>query len=160
MMWSWKLIYEDETFNLFCDIDNVAGSEEFDNGIFPSADCYRPLPEKIVLWVSIGIKDKSVLKDYVERRKQSGLSFEGYNDFSHALGVVEFDAENRLYRVIPAMDLDTRDQQLGTSSLLDGKKASLLKGIKSDWSKIESPRTSKAIKSVYHFFYTLASLSA
>ena len=34
MMWSWKLIYEDETFNLFCDIDNVVGSEELDEGIF------------------------------------------------------------------------------------------------------------------------------
>ncbi|MBP1747145.1 MAG: hypothetical protein H6Q54_1760, partial [Deltaproteobacteria bacterium] len=35
MMWNWKLIYESETFNLFCDIDNVVGSEEIGEGIFP-----------------------------------------------------------------------------------------------------------------------------
>ena len=74
MMWSWKLIYEDETFNLFCDIDSVVGSEEIEEGIFAGVECYRPLPEKIVVWVSIGIKDKRVLKDYIERRKQAELS--------------------------------------------------------------------------------------
>ena len=160
-MWSWKLIYEDETFNLFCDIENVVGSEELDYGIFPSSDCYRSLlPDKIAVWVSIGIKDRSILKDYIQRRKQAGLSFEGYDNFSYTLGIVEFDAVSRLYRVIPAVDLDTRDQQLGTSSLLDGKKALLLKGIKSNWSKIESPRTSKAIKLLFNFFYTSPSLNA
>lgn len=160
MMWSWKLIYEDETFNLFCDIDNAVGSEELDQGIFASADCYRQIPEKIAVWVSIGIRDKSVLKDYIERRKKAGYSSEGYDNFSYTLGLVELDAINGLYRVIPALDLDERDQQLGTSSLLDGKKASLLKGIKGDWAKIGSPKTSKAIKLLFDFFYNPASLTA
>jgi hypothetical protein len=153
MMWTWKLIYEDETFNLYCDIDNVVGSEEIDEGIFGSSDCYRPLPEKIALWVSIGIKSKGILMDYVERRKKSGLSSDGYKEYSHTLGLIELDAANNLYRVIPAVDLDEKDQQLGTSSLLEGKKASLLKGFKSDWSKIESPATNKAVKLLYNFFY-------
>jgi hypothetical protein len=159
MMWSWKLVYEDETFNLYCDIDNVVGSEELDEGMFAAVDCYRSLSEKIVVWVSIGIKSKGVLKDYIERRKKSGFSSEGYEGYSHTLGLVEFDAVNNLYRVIPTVDLDEKDQQLGTSSLLEGKKASLLKGIKGDWSKIESPRTNKAIKSLYNFFYRPASLN-
>jgi hypothetical protein len=153
MMWSWKLIYEDEIFNLYCDIDNVVGSEELDEGMFAAVDCYRSLSEKIVLWVSIGIKSKGVLKEYMERRKKAGFSSEGYEGYSHTLGLVEFDAVNNLYRVIPAVDLDEKDQQLGTSSLLEGKKTSLLKGIKGDWSKIESPRTNKAIQLLFNFFY-------
>jgi len=74
--------------------------------------------------------------------------------FSYTLGLVELDAVNNLYRVIPAMDLDEKDQQLGTSSLLDGTKDPLLKGIKGDWSKIGSPKTSKAIKLLFNFFYS------
>ncbi|MBP1745840.1 MAG: hypothetical protein H6Q54_455 [Deltaproteobacteria bacterium] len=153
MMWSWKLIYEDETFNLFCDIDNVVGSEELDEGIFAGVECYRSLPEKIAVWVSIGIRDRGILKKYIERRKKAGFSSDGYDDFSYTLGLVELDAVNNLYRVIPAMDLDEKDQQLGTSSLLDGTKDPLLKGIKGDWSKIGSPKTSKAIKLLFNFFY-------
>ena len=152
-MWSWKLIYEDETFNLFCDTDNVVGLEELEEGMFSAFDCYRALPEKIALWVSIGIKDKGMLKEYIGRREKAGLSSEGYEDFSHALGVVELDAANNLYRVIPAMDLDEKERQLGTSTLLEGKRGSLLKGIKGDWSKINSPKTSKAIKLLFNFFY-------
>lgn len=160
MMWSWKLIYEDETFNLFCDTDNVVGSEELDEGMFSAVDCYRALPEKIALWVSIGIKDKGVLKDYIERRKKAGLYSEGYKDFSYTLGLVELDAVNNKYRVIPAIDLDEKDHQLGASTLLEGKKGSLLKGIKGDWAKVDSPRTSKAIKLLFNFFYRPASLNA
>ena len=157
MMWNWKLIYESETFNLFCDIDNVVGSEEIDEGIFPGAECYQSLPGKFAIWVSIGIKDKGIIKDYIERREKTGLSSEGYDGFSHILGLVELDAANRLYRVIPAVDLDGKDRQLGTSTFLDGKKGLLLKGMKSDWSKIESSRTSKAIKLLFNFFYRPAS---
>lgn len=157
MMWSWKLIYEDETFNLFCDIDSVVGSEEIEEGIFAGVECYRPLPEKIVVWVSIGIKDKRVLKEYIERRKQAELSSEGYDNYSYTLGLVELDAVNGLYRAIPAMDCNEQDLQLGTSSLLDDTKASLLKGIRGDWSKIGSPKTSKAIKLLFNFFYRPAS---
>jgi hypothetical protein len=156
-MWNWKLIYENETFNLFCDIDNVVGSEEIDEGIFAAVDCYRRLPEKIAVWVSIGIKDREVLKNYVKRREQAGISSESYENLSYTLGLVELDAVNNLYRVIPAMDLDEKDQQLGTSTLLDGKKGLPLKGMKTDWSKIDSSRTSKAIKQLFNFFYRPAS---
>jgi hypothetical protein len=159
MMWSWKLIYEDTSFNLFCDVDNVVGSEEFDEGIFADVGCYRPLPEKIAVWVSIGIKDKGILKDYVGRREKAGLSSEGYENFSHTLGIVELDASNNLYRVIPAMDLNEKSQQLGASSLLEGKRSSLMKGIEGDWSKVDSPKTSRAIKLLYNFFYRPASLN-
>lgn|GEM_PF-312255 len=152
-MWSWKLIYEDETFNLFCDIDNVIGSEEIDEDTFAGVECYRPLPDKIAVWVSIGIKDKGVLKKYAEQRKEAELSSKGYGNFSYTLGLVELDAVNRLYRFIPATDFNGKDTQLGTSSLLDSAKDPLLKGIKGDWSKIGSPKTSKAIKLLFNFFY-------
>jgi hypothetical protein len=152
-MWNWKFMYENETFNLFCDTESAAGSEENEEGMFPSVECYRPLPDKVAVWVSIGIKDKGFIKEYIERRKKAGLPTEGYETFSYTLGLVEFDAPNKLYRVIPAMDLDERDQQIGTSSLLDGKKGLSIKGMKSDWSKIESPRTSKAIQQLFNFFY-------
>jgi hypothetical protein len=127
--------------------------------MFAAFDCYRSLPEKFAVWISIGIKSKGILKDYIGRRKKSGFSSEGYEGYSHTLGLVEFDTVNNLYRVIPTVDLDEKDQQLGTSSLLEGKKASLLKGIKGDWSKIESPRTNKAIQLLFNFFYRPASLN-
>ena len=152
-MWNWKFIYENETFNLFCDTDSVAGSEEIEEGIFPGTECYQPLPEKIAVWVSIGIKDKELIRGYIERREDAGLPSEGYEDFSYTLGLVELDAANRLYRVIPAIDHDESDKKIGTSTLLDGKKGLLIKGMKPDWSKIESPRTSKAIKHLFNFFY-------
>ncbi len=156
-MWSWKLIYEDETFNLFCDIDSVVGSEEIEEGIFAGVECYRRLPEKIVLWVSLGIKDKRVLKDYIRRRKQAELSSEGYDSYSYTLGLVELDSVNRLYRVIPTMDFNEKDAQLGTSSLLDDTVVPLLEGLRGNWSKIGSPKTSKAIKLLFNFFYRPAS---
>jgi hypothetical protein len=152
-MWNWKLIYENETFNLFCDTESVAGSEENEEGMFPSVECYHSLPDKVAAWVSIGIKDKEFVKDYIGQRQEAGLPIEGYEDFSYTLGIAELDAPNKLYRVIPAMDLDVRDQQIGTSSLLDRKKGLSIKGMKSDWSKVDSPRTSKAIKKLFHFFY-------
>ena len=107
--------------------------------------------------MSIGIRDRIILKEYIEQRKKAGLISDGYDNFSYTLGLVEFDAANNLYRVIPAMDLDEKDQQIGASSLLDGTKAPLLKGIKGDWSKIGSPKTSKAIKLLFNFFYSPAS---
>lgn len=152
-MWNWKLIYENETFNLFCDTESVAGSEENEEGMFPSVECYQPLPDKVAAWVSIGIKDKEFVKEYIGRRQEAGLPTEGYEDFSYTLGIAELDAPNKLYRIIPAMDLDVRDQQIGASTLLDGKKGMPVKGMKSDWSKIDSPRTSKAIKNLFNFFY-------
>jgi len=152
-MWNWKLIYENETFNLFCDTESVAGSEENEEGMFPSVECYQSLPDKVAAWVSIGIKDKGVIKEYTERREGAGLPTEGYEAFSYTLGIVELDSPNKLYRIIPAMDHDVRDQQIGTSTLLDGKKDVLLKGMKNDWSKIDSPKTSKAIKKLFQFFY-------
>lgn len=157
MMWSWKYIYEDETFNLFCDIDNVVGCEELEEGIFSGIECYRPLPEKIALWASIGIKDKKVVGDYLGRRKKSGLSWHGYDRYSYTLCLVELDAANDLYRIIPAVDLDEKDQQLGTSSLLDEARKPLLKGMKGNWTKISSPKTSKAIQLLFNFFYRPAS---
>lgn len=156
-MWNWKLIFENETFNLFCDTESVAGSEENEEGMFPSVECYQSLPDKVAVWISIGIKDKEFIKKYIERRQESGLTTEGYETFSYTLGLVELDAAKRLYRVIPAMDLDERDQQIGASTLLDGKHGLSIKGMKSDWSKIESPRTSKSIKNLFNFFYRSAS---
>lgn len=153
MMWSWKLIYEDDTFNLFCDIDNVIGSEEIDGETFAGVECYRPLPDKIAVWVSIGIRDKGFLKKYNEQRKQAELSLEGYDNFSYTLGVVEIDAINKLYRFIPAIDFNEKDKQLGTSSLLDNDEDPILKGISGNWSKIGSPKTSKAIRLLFNFFY-------
>ncbi len=86
---------------------------------------------------------KKVLKDYIERRKQAELSSEGYDSYSYTLGLVELDAVNGLYRAIPAMDCNEQDLQLGTSSLLDDTKVSLLKGIRGDWSKVGSPRPAR-----------------
>jgi hypothetical protein len=157
MMWSWKLIYEDKTFNFFCDIDNVVGCEELNEGFFAGVECYRPLPEKIAVWVSVGIKAREVLRQYIEKRKKAGLSVDGYQDFSYTICLVELDAAHQLYRVIPAADIDKRDQQIGESSLLDGTKDPLVKGLKADWSKIDSPKTSKAITLLFNFFYRPAS---
>ena len=58
MMWSWKLIYEDETFNLYCDIDNVVGSEELDEGMFAAVDCYRSLPKRLLCGYQSGLRTR------------------------------------------------------------------------------------------------------
>lgn len=157
MMWNWKLMYEDDDFALYCDIDNVAGAEEDEQGLFPSAECYRSLPEKIAVWVSIALKKDETIKAYAARRKGAGLPAAKYKHYAHTLGLVELDAVNGLYRTIPAIDFDEKDNQLGTSSLLSGEDVPLVKGIEGDWSKINARKTSKAIKAIFRFFYPPAS---
>jgi len=151
-MWNWKMIHDENDFIMYCDIENVAGSEEDEQGSFPVGECYQALPEKIIVWVSIGIKNKEVLARYIARRREAGLSATGYESYAHSLGLVELDFPSRLYRVIPAMDFDDKDNQLGTSSLV-AEGEPLLKGLKGDWSPVDSSDTNDAIKAVFKFFY-------
>jgi hypothetical protein len=153
MMWNWKLIHEDDEFVIYCDIENVVGMEEDDEGSFPSAECYQSIPDKVAVWVSIGLKKPDTLKTYIRLRKKVGLPVEGYEHYDHTLGLVEVDALKGLYRVIPAIDFNEMDVQLGTSSLLAAEGGIALKGIAGDWSKVNGRMTSKAIKSIFKFFY-------
>lgn len=152
-MWNWKMIHDEDDFIMYCDIDNVTGSDEDEQGMFPTGECYQGLPEKIIVWISIGIKKREILARYVARRKEAGLSTEGYENYAHSLGLVELDSLSRLYRAIPAVDFDDKDNQLGTSSLVVEGGDPLLKGIKGEWSPVDSNETSDAIKAVYRFFY-------
>lgn len=156
-MWSWKLIYEDETISLSCDIDNVVDSEELEEGLFAPVDEGRPIPEKIAVWASIAIKDREILTKYVTQREQAGLSVEGYENLSFTLSLIQLDAQGKRYRVIPVVDIDEKDQQLGTSSLLDETKGVMVNGIENDWSNIDTPTTNRAIQSLFAFFYRPAS---
>lgn len=152
-MWNWKLMHEDGDFILYCDIDNIVGAEEDNLGLFPSPACYRPLPDKSAVWVSIILRKDEAIKAYAARRQEAGLPAEGYERYAHTLVLVELDAVNRLYRAIPVIDYDREDNQLGESSLLSGEDDPLIKGIEGDWSKVNARKTSKAIKAIFRFCY-------
>ncbi len=153
MIWNWKLMHEDDDFILYCDIDNIVGAEEDDMGFFPSPECYRPLPERAAVWVSIILKKEETVKAYAARRMEAGLPAAGYEQYSHTLALVELDAAKRLYRAIPVIDFDKEDNQLGESSLIAGGDANLVKGIEGDWSKLNTRKTSKAIRAIFRFCY-------
>ena len=63
-MWSWKLIYEDETFNLFCDIDSLVGSEEIEDD-----DERQRVLDSLKALTQQGIKLKTMNGDVNQRKE-------------------------------------------------------------------------------------------
>jgi hypothetical protein len=150
-MWNWKLMHEDEESLWYCDIDSISDSEEDENGMYRSADCYQPLSRKAAIWTSIFFKSKEKVAQYVEQRKKTGLPVKGYQGFNNFLSVVEIDLEKKRYRVIPAIDYDKAGKELSQSTLLDDQAEPVLPGIKSDWSPIQPRKTHKAIQALHKF---------
>ena len=152
-MWNWKLIHEDEDIVCYCDIENITDSEEYDDGFFKSQFCYQPLSNKAMIWVTFFYKNKGIIKSYVEYLKTKGLFNEGYKDLKNTLCLIEFNAEEEKFRVIPAIDYNNKGKEIGVSAIVRDDGTSFIKGIKGDWSPIKSKTTNKAIRAIYNFLF-------
>lgn len=153
-MWNWKLMYEDENLLCYCDIDSINDPIEDEDGLYTSFECYQVLPKTVAVWMSFYVKNKEAVFHYIEQRKKAGLSVEGYRDFSNILCLVEIDSEKMIYRVIPAIDYDNNNREIGQSTVLDYKNQSVLEGMKNDWTPIRPRKTHKSIHAVFKFIYT------
>jgi hypothetical protein len=152
-MWNWTAIYEDDAFVYYCDLEKVIDVEGDEDGIYDSVECYRPMPEKVAVWLSIVCKNKEYVKKYKEQRKAMRLTTNGYTHYQYTLCLVEIDAKNNRYRVIPAIDYDEKGHELGTSSILTDEHHPLVEGIKTDWAPIRSRKTHKMIPDLLKRLY-------
>jgi hypothetical protein len=148
-MWNWKSIFEDGEIAVYRDIDNVIDTEADEDDLYGSVECYRPMPAKVAAWVSISVKGSEAVARYMEQRKGLGFDTAGYEKYRYTLCLAEVDSEKRMYRVLPAIDYDKDDRQLGTSSLLSGEGVPLVKGIGTNWSSVRARGTHKAIRILY-----------
>ncbi|MCX5804780.1 MAG: hypothetical protein NT010_01755 [Proteobacteria bacterium] len=153
-MWNWKLMHEDKEIVCYCDIDSINDPVEDEDGFYSSVECYRAIPERVAAWMSIFFKNKKEIRHYVEQRGKAGLAVEGYKDFNNILCLIDIDSEKMLYRVIPAIDYDDKNNELGQAKVLDIEGQTLLKGMKGDWSPIQPGKTHKAIQALFKFVYT------
>jgi hypothetical protein len=151
-MWNWKIVYEDDAYAFYCDLDNIIDTVGDEEGCYAGAVCYMPMPERCGIWTSLFLKQKSAKKRYVATRKKGGFSITGYEDYHYSLCLVEFDRKNVKYRVIPAMDYDEKDQQIGDSTLLDVVNPPLIDDVTADWANIRSRKTNAMIKALYKLF--------
>jgi hypothetical protein len=150
-MWNWKLMYEDKESLWYCDIDSISDSEEDEDGVYRSTECYQLAARKVAIWTSIFVKSDGKVAHYVEQRQKKGLPIKGYEHFNNVLSVVEIDLEKKQYRVIPAIDYDKEGNELGQSTVLDDQTGPVLQGVKSDWSPIQPRKTHKAVHALYRF---------
>lgn len=151
-MWNWKLIYEDGEVASYCDLDKIIDTEGGEDNIFASMECYRQLPPKFAVWASLIFKKKGAVQRYKEQRKGAGLPANGYQRFRYALCLVEIDAAKKRYRVIPATDYDSSDNELGESSILSDKNEPLVEGLKTEWASVRSRTTHPMIPAIFKRF--------
>ena len=151
-MWDWKLIFEDGEIISYCDFDKVIDTEGGEDDIFASMECYRQIPPRFAVWASLAFKKKEAIKKYIEQRKGAGLPVKGYQRFRYALCLIEMDAMKKRYRVIPATDYDSTDNELGESSILTDKNAPLVEGLKTEWTSINSRTTHGMIPVIFKRF--------
>jgi hypothetical protein len=152
-MWNWKLMHEDKEIICYCDIDSINDPVEDEDGYYSSVECYQAIPRRVAAWMSFFFKSKEAIRQYIEHRVNKSLPVEGYEDFNNTLCLVEIDSEKMLYRVIPAIDYDDKNNELGQSTALDIEGQALLKGMEGDWSPIQPRKTHKAIHALYKFVY-------
>jgi hypothetical protein len=152
-MWNWKLMHEDKEIVCYCDIDSINDPVEDEDGYYRSTECYQAITKRVAAWMSFFFKNKEAIRQYVEQREKAGLTIEGYENFNNTLCLVEIDSEKMLYRVIPAIDYDDKNNELGQSTVLDIEDQILFKDMKGDWSSIKPRKTHKAIHALYKFVY-------
>lgn len=148
-MWNWKLIFEDGEVASYCDLDKIIDTEGDEDNIFASMECYRQIPPKFAVWASLTFKKKEAIKRYREQRKGAGLPVKGYPQYRYTLCLIEIDATKKRYRVIPATDYDSADNELGESSILNDKDAPLIGGLKTEWTAINSRTTHRMIPAIF-----------
>jgi len=151
-MWNWNLIFEDGEIISYCDLDKIIDTEGGEDGIFASMECCRPISPRFAVWASLTFKKKEAVKRYIEQRKGAGLPVTGYQRFRYTLCLIEMDAIKKRYRVIPATDYDSTDNELGESSILADKNAPLVEGLKAEWASINSRATHRMIPAIFKRF--------
>jgi hypothetical protein len=151
-MWNWKLVFEDGDTASYCDFDKIIDTEDDEDNIFASMECYRQLPPRFAVWTSLTLKKKEAVKRYKEQRKGAALPVKGYRQYRYTLCLLEFDMTKKRYRVIPATDYDSADKELGESFLLNDKNEPLVEGLKTEWTSINSRTTHPMIPAIFKRF--------
>ncbi|MCX8110170.1 MAG: hypothetical protein N3D15_02845 [Syntrophorhabdaceae bacterium] len=159
-MWNWKMIYEDNDYVCYLDIENITDSKADEDGLYSSFECYRSISDRVVVWAMFFIKNREIVDKYKEYLKLKGSLTEGYRDYNNSLCLIEFDAEKGLYRAIPALDYNSQGRELGTSKIIADKGKSFIKGLKGDWSPVKSRGTNKAIPGIFKFLYKPDSITS
>jgi hypothetical protein len=150
-MRNWKCLSDDNNLVCYCDIDSIIDPDADDDGIYTSVECYGSIPLKTASWMMYFVKNDEIISRYIEYRKVSGFSTDGYEAFNNFMSLVELDSEKNLYRVIPLDDLDSEGNRLDTSSIISRK--SFIRGLKGEWSPILKGKTHKSIFALYKFIY-------
>ena len=147
-MWNWKHFFEDDNISVFCDLDQIIDTEADEDGFYASPDCYRPLPMRFGLFVSLILKKKEDVARYLEERKNRSLSIKGYKSYKYSLCLVEIDARQMVWRVLPAGDYDVKDKELGESCIITEVMPAILPGINEEWKPIRSRKSHPMIRSL------------
>ena len=152
MMWNWKMVFDDDACAFYCDVDLIVDTVGDAEGTYPSTECYMPTPDRFGVWTSLSFKDKEIVKRYVAERKRMGLRIKGYEGYQYSLCLVEFDSRKMKYRIIPAMDYNAKDDQIGDSFLFGDGAFSLIDGLSGEWAGIRSRKTHPMIKALHKMF--------
>lgn len=151
-MWNWKPFYEDESISVFCDLDQIVDTEPDENGLYASPDCYRPLPLRFGVFLSIVLKNKDDMARYLEERKNRSLPLKGYKSYRYSLCLAEMDMHDMRCRILPAGDYDSKDRELGDACIITDVTPAILSGINDEWKPIRSKRSHPMIRALAKMF--------
>lgn len=152
-MWNWKPFFEDDNISVFCDLDQVIDTEADENGFYSSPDCYRPLPARFGVFISIVLKKKEDIVRYLEQRKKRSLTLTGYKSYQYSLCLAEIDARRMMCRVLPAGDFDKNDKELGEDCIITEAMTAMLPGINDEWRPIRSKKSHPMIRDLAKMFF-------
>lgn len=152
-MWNWKPFYEDDACSVFCDLDQIVDTEADENGLYSSMDCYRPIPLRFGVFISIVLKNKDDIERYIESRRKDSLPVAGYKAYRYSICLAEIDASKMHSRVLGAGDYDSKDRQLGEFCTITDIVPPVLSGVDGDWKPIRSKKTHAMIRSLAKLFF-------
>jgi hypothetical protein len=152
-MWNWKPFYDDDNISAFCDLDQIVDTEADENGCYSGPDCYRGLPPRFAVFVSIVLKNKDDMARYLEERKNRSLPLKGYKSYRYSLCLAEIDARQMISRVLPAGDYDVKDRELGDTCVITDITPPILPGINEEWKPIRSKKTHRMIRELAKMFF-------
>ncbi len=152
-MWNWKPFFEDENISAFCDLDQIIDTEADENGFYSSPDCYRPLPTRFGVFISIVLKNKEDKARYLEERNKRSLPMKGYKSYKYSLCLAEIDVRRMTCRVLSAGDYDANDKELGDACIITEAMTALLPGIDDEWKPIRSKRSHPMVRGLAKMFF-------
>ncbi|MHB8108664.1 MAG: hypothetical protein ACYDHW_01375 [Syntrophorhabdaceae bacterium] len=155
-MWNWKPFFENDNISAFCDLDQIVDTEPDEDGFYASPDCYRPLPPRFGVFVSIVLKKKEDIDHYLNERTKRSLNMTGYKSYKYSLCLAEIDAREMICRVLPAGDYDVKDRELGQDCIITEALAAILPGINDEWKPIKSRKSHPMIRNLAKMFFPKA----